>query len=187
MGLPFPKLKVAGSTPVSRSITSTRGLSGMWKEDRRRPDSPASDSDRLPIPDLDVPDGVTSLGRTLVVKGELTAGEHLIIEGQFEGHLAVPEHGLAVGKHAAVSADILAKTVTVLGRAKGTFTASDKMEIRASGFVEGRIAATRVAIDEGAYFKGSIDPTRTEAALAVGRHRLKQRAGAASEPDPVAS
>ena len=137
MGLPFPKLKVAGSTPVSRSITSTRGLSGMWKEDRRRPDSPASDSDRLPIPDLDVPDGVTSLGRTLVVKGELTAGEHLIIEGQFEGHLAVPEHGLAVGKHAAVSADILAKTVTVLGRAKGTFTASDKMEIRASGFVEG--------------------------------------------------
>ena len=145
-------------------------------------DPPTDDDELVPIPDFDVPEGVTSLGRTLVVKGELTASEHLIIEGTFEGHVAVPEHGVAVGRHATVSAEIMAKTVTVLGHAIGTLTASDKVEIRETGSVEGRITATRVAIAEGAFFEGSIDPTRIVEALAVGRHRMKQRATSGAKP-----
>ena len=159
----------------------------MWKEDRHDPDSVSRNSTDLQILDLDLPEGVTSLGRTLVVTGELTAREHVIIEGRFEGYLAVPEHGLAVGKQGAVNANILAKTVTVLGRATGTFTVSEKMEIRAGASVEGRIVARTIAIHEGAFFKGTIDPTRTEVALAVNRYRLKQREMAGSESDPVAS
>ena len=155
----------------------------MWKNDPAQARSVTPDDDDfLPVPDLDVPEGVTSLGRTISIKGDLTAGEHLIIEGRFEGKLAVPEHGLAVGQHAAVTAEVLARTITVLGHANGSFTAAEKMEIRESGFVEGRIVAQTVAIEDGAHFKGSIDPTRTEAALAVGRHRLKQRTAAPTKP-----
>ena len=149
----------------------------MATKDARAADSSKarSDDDLLPLPDINLPEGVTSLGRTLVIKGELTAEENLIIEGTVEGHVAVPDHGVAVGQHATVSADIMAKTVTILGRANGVLTASDKVELRASASVTGRIIATKVAIIEGAFFDGSIDPTRTEAAIAVGKHRLKQR------------
>ena len=168
--------KGRGFDPVSRSSARSQQPTGMWKNDpaHAHPVSP-NDDDFLPVPDFDVPDGVTSLGRTISIKGDLTAGEHLIIEGRFEGQLAVPEHGLAVGQHAEVTAEILARTITILGHANGSLTAAEKVEIRQSGSVEGRIVAQTVAIEEGAHFKGSIDPTRTDAALAVGRHRLKQR------------
>ena len=118
---------------------------------------------------------VTRFGRTVSIKGEVTASEHLIIEGRVDGTLTVLEHGVAISHDATVTADIVARTVTVLGHATGTFTASELVEIRPSGSVEGRIASPAVAIDEGAYFKGSVDPRRAEAALAVGRHRLQRR------------
>ncbi len=139
------------------------------------------DGDFPPNPYSDLPEDMTLLGRTITIKGELTAAEHLIIEGHFEGQLAIPDHGLAIGKHAVVTANVLAKTVTILGTSKGTFTAADKVEIRATGSVKGRIVTLRIAIDEGAYFEGSIDQKRTEAAVAVGRHRLKQRTAASAD------
>ena len=138
----------------------------------------------LTLPSINVPEGLTSLGRTLVIKGELTAEENLIIEGRVEGHIAVPGHRVAVGQHATVSANIVAKTVTVLGRANGILTASEKVELRESASVTGRIVATTVAISEGAFFDGSVDPTRAEAAIAVSKQRLKKR-NAARTADTV--
>jgi len=133
-----------------------------------------TDDDLLPLPDMDVPPGVTSLGRTIAVKGELTAGEHLIIEGRFEGRLVAPDHGIAIGRNAVVAADILARNVTVLGTAKGHVTASHGVELRQTASVEGEITSARVAIDEGAYFRGRVDPRRADAAVAVARHRMRQ-------------
>ena len=150
----------------------------MWKPDQHKIPAPPKEDDEadlIPLPDLDVPEGVTSLGRTIAITGELHAAEHLIIEGRFEGELTVPDHGLAVGKHAIVNAEIMARTISVSGRATGNLTASEKIEIHDGSNVEERIVATRIAIEEGAYFKGSVDPKRTEAALAVRRHRLRRR------------
>jgi cytoskeletal protein CcmA (bactofilin family) len=130
--------------------------------------------DLLPLPTLNVPQGVTSLGRTLVIKGELTADEHLIIEGTVEGKVSAPGHAVAVGHNADVSADIMAKTVTILGKASGRFTAAEKIELRQTARVVGVIISTRVEIIEGAVFQGSIDPSKTEAAVAVGKHRFKE-------------
>ena len=132
-------------------------------------DAPAADPGAAPSED------VTRFGRTVSIKGEVTASEHLIIEGRVDGTLTVLEHGVAISHDATVTADIVARTITVLGHATGTFSASELVEIRPSGSVEGRIASPAVAIDEGAYFKGSVDPNRAEAALAVGRHRLQRR------------
>jgi len=150
----------------------------MWKADQQPADASLRpvrvDTAELPVPDLDLPQGVTALGRTLVVKGELRSDEHLIIEGRFEGRLSIPEHGLAIGAHASVSAEILARTVTILGSAAGTFTASECIALRPTATVEGLIIAPRVAIDEGALFNGRIDPKRTDAAVAVARHRLRK-------------
>ena len=143
-----------------------------------------SNDELLVLPNINVPEGLTSLGRTLVIKGELTAEENLIIEGTVEGHIAVPGHRVAVGQHATVTANILAKTVTVLGSANGILTASEKVELRESASVTGRIVASTIAISEGAVFEGSVDPTRAEAAIAVSKHRLRKRS-ATRNTDPV--
>ncbi len=151
----------------------------IWKQNQhlmpKRPSAEQNSIDLISLPEIDVPEGITSLGQTIAVKGELSAAEHIIIEGRFEGQLDVPDHGVAVGRLAIVKAEVLARTITVLGRAKGNLTAAEKVEIRNGGSVEGRIVAPKVAIEEGAYFKGSVDPKRIDAAMAVGRHRLKQK------------
>ncbi len=126
-------------------------------------------------PELDAPDGITAIGRTILVKGDLCAAEHLIIEGRVEGHVSVPDHGVAVGQQGTVDADVFARTITVRGSVTGNLTATERVEILATGRVDGRLVAPTIAIDEGAYFKGSVDPKKIDAAIAVGRHRLKQR------------
>ena len=131
--------------------------------------------DLIPLPDLDVPEGVTSIGRTIVVKGELRADEHLIIEGRVEGQVLAPKHGVAIGRHGRVAKEVVARTITVTGRAGGRLTATERLELLDSARVEGRLVAPTVIIDEGAYFTGTVDPTLSDMALAVTRHRLKQR------------
>ena len=127
-----------------------------------------------PVRNLEAPEGMTSIGRTIFVKGEVRSNEHLIIEGRVEGRVMVPEHGLAIGKHGNVSSEIMARTITVLGTVQGKITATDRVELLPTGRAEGRIVTGSLIIDEGAYFKGMVDPTLKETVLAVSRHRLKQ-------------
>ena len=141
----------------------------MWRREKR----PLPSRDRLQehsslqrTPEaraLDFPDGVTSLGPSLIVKGELTAREHIIIEGQFEGQIVVPEHGLAIGMHANVKADVVAKTVTVLGVVTGNLRAGDRVEISDTATVEGHIVSTHVTMADGARFKGTVNTQRAPA------------------------
>ena len=129
--------------------------------------------DLIPLPDLDVPDGVTSLGRTIVVMGEVRSSEHLIIEGRVEGRILAPDHGVAIGRHGSVNSEVMARTITVLGTVSGKLTATDRVELLPSGKVEGRIVTPTLIIDEGAYFKGVVDPSLVNTVLAVSRHRFK--------------
>ena len=153
----------------------------MWRRDKR----PLPSRDRLQehsslqrTPEaraLDFPDGVTSLGPSLVVKGELTAKEHIIIEGQFEGQIVVPEHGLAIGMHANVKADVVAKTVTILGVVTGSLRAGDRVEISDTATVEGHIASTHVTMADGARFKGTVNTQRAPAVVAVAPAPVQQK------------
>jgi cytoskeletal protein CcmA (bactofilin family) len=98
-----------------------------------------------------------AIGRSLVIKGELAASEDLLIEGQFEGTLNVQDHCLTVGANGKVKAEIHARQVVILGSINGNVNAREKIELRRSGNVVGDLMAASVAIEEGAYFKGSID------------------------------
>ena len=105
----------------------------------------------------------TVLGQTVVLKGELSANEDLLIEGQFEGTISLEDHCLTVGADGHVKAEIRARQVVILGAVEGNVVAREKIAIRRSGHVVGDIKAGAVAIEEGAYFKGSIDILREEA------------------------
>jgi len=102
----------------------------------------------------------TVLGRTLVVQGQLSGGEDLLIDGQFEGNINLESHCLTVGTEGRVKAEIRARQVVILGSVTGNLSAREKVDIRRTGHVVGDVVAATVAIEEGAYFKGSIDIAR---------------------------
>ena len=105
-------------------------------------------------PELDAPDGITAIGRTIIVKGDLCAAEHLIIEGRVEGHVSVPDHGVAVGQQGTVDADVFARTITVRGSVTGNLTATERVEILATGRVDGRLVAPHDRDRRGRVFQG---------------------------------
>ena len=97
------------------------------------------------------------IGKSIVVKGELRGSEDLTIEGQVEGKIALKQHVLTIGTHGRIRAQVFAKSVVVLGEVIGNIDATEKVAIRDEGTVEGDIKAPRVAIAEGAKFRGGID------------------------------
>jgi cytoskeletal protein CcmA (bactofilin family) len=109
----------------------------------------------------------TFLGRTVVAQGQLSAHEDLVIEGQFEGTINLEDHCLTVGTEGHVKAEIRARQIVILGSVNGNLAAREKIEIRRTGHVVGDLLAATVAIEEGAYFKGSIDIAREDGAGAA--------------------
>jgi cytoskeletal protein CcmA (bactofilin family) len=104
-----------------------------------------------------------NIGKSVVIKGELNGSEDLTIEGQVEGKIELRQNVLTIGPNGRIKAQVFAKSVIILGEVTGNVTATEKVDIRDNGSVDGDIAAPRVAIAEGAHFRGSIDMQRTAA------------------------
>ena len=100
---------------------------------------------------------VAHIGKSVLVKGELSGSEDLYIDGQVEGTIELREHNLTIGPNGRVDANINAKEIILLGTVKGNIRAAERVEIRKSGSLVGDLVAARVTIEDGAYFKGSID------------------------------
>jgi cytoskeletal protein CcmA (bactofilin family) len=106
--------------------------------------------------------GTARLGASLHVKGEISGNEDLLIDGSVEGLVQLDERKLTVGAAAKVTADIIAREVVVYGTVKGNLRAKDKIEIKKDGSVNGDLTTARIMIEDGAYFKGSIEIDKTE-------------------------
>ena len=122
-----------------------------------------------------------SIGKSIVIKGEVSGSENLTIEGQVEGKIELRDHILTVGSTGHVQAHVAAKSIIVLGQVRGNLTASEKVDIREKGSVEGDIVAPRVAIADGAEFRGSVDMRRKESP-ATGDWPVDVRASEARTP-----
>jgi cytoskeletal protein CcmA (bactofilin family) len=101
------------------------------------------------------------LGASLHVKGEISGNEDLLIDGSVEGLIQLDERKLTVGTTAKVTADIIAREVVVYGTVKGNLRAKDRIEIKKDGSVNGDLTTARIMIEDGAYFKGSIEIDKT--------------------------
>ena len=97
------------------------------------------------------------LGSSLHVKGEISGNEDLLIDGSVEGLIHLDERKLTVGATAKLTADIIAREVVVYGSVKGNLRAKDRIEIKKDGSVNGDLTTARISIEDGAYFKGSIE------------------------------
>jgi cytoskeletal protein CcmA (bactofilin family) len=101
------------------------------------------------------------LGSSLHVKGEITGNEDLLIDGTVEGLVQLEDRKLTVGASAKVTADVIAREVVVYGNVKGNLRARDRIEIKKDGSVVGDLTTARISIEDGAYFKGSIEIDKT--------------------------
>jgi cytoskeletal protein CcmA (bactofilin family) len=106
------------------------------------------------------PAGTARLGASLHVKGEISGNEDLHVDGTVEGLIQLDERKLTVGASAKLTADIVAREVVVFGTVKGNLRARDRIEIKKDGSVIGDLTTARIMIEDGAYFKGSIEIDR---------------------------
>jgi len=180
----------------------------MWKRDEAvKPTVPAG-SGSTPAPAVGLPPAAeaarthsapsepqrgmekttVNIGKSVVIKGELTGSEDLTIEGQVDGKIELRQNVLTIGPNGKIKAQVFAKSVIILGEVTGNVTASEKVDIRDNGSVDGDIGAPRVAIAEGAHFRGSIDMQRTggKAAEKTADQKAEARpAAAANQPAPA--
>jgi cytoskeletal protein CcmA (bactofilin family) len=123
---------------------------------------------------------VAAIGKSVIIKGQILSREDLYLDGEMEGTVEVPDHRLTIGPHAKLAAGIRAREVVVLGAVNGNVEASEKIDIRKDAKLVGDIKTGGIIIEDGAYFKGSIDIVRvTEAS--------KHAARAAQQPAPAAT
>lgn len=163
---PRPPSAPAGPTETSREPVAASAPSASAK--------PA-----VPEP----PRGVAAIGKSVIIKGQILSREDLYLDGEMEGTVEVPEHRLTIGPHAKLQASIRAREVVVLGAVTGNVDASEKIDIRKDARLVGDIKTGGIIIEDGAYFKGSIDIVRgAEAAK-----QASQPARPQAQPAPAPS
>lgn len=98
-----------------------------------------------------------TIGKSLVIKGEVSGSESLYIDGRVEGSINLAGNRVTVGRNGQVAANISAREIVVLGKVRGNLNASDRVDIRNEGSLTGDVVAQRISIEDGAFFKGGID------------------------------
>ncbi len=126
-----------------------------------------------------------NIGKSVVIKGELNGSEDLTIEGQVDGKIELRQNVLTIGPNGKIKAQIFAKAVVVLGEVTGNVTATEKVDIRDNGSVDGDIVAPRVAIADGAHFRGSIDMQKTPGAASTGAKPAETKPETKPEAKPM--
>jgi len=103
-----------------------------------------------------------TIGRTLVIKGELSAAEALYIDGRIEGKISMPDHRVTIGRNGSVQANINAREVVVMGKVNGNIECTDRVDIRSEGSVIGDVSTIRISVEDGAVLKGGIEVRSAE-------------------------
>jgi len=146
----------------------------MWKPTQTGPTTPSIPPEpSRPLPPAPVAEPVNrapvssgdqaTIGKGLFVKGEITGSESLFIDGKVEGSINLPGNRVTVGRNGQVASSINAREIVILGKVRGNVSASDRVDIRAEGALTGDVAAARISIEDGAFFKGGIDIRKPDA------------------------
>src|SRR4051794_19293655 len=137
--------------------------------------------------DFDPARGSASIGKSVTIKGQIFSREDLIVDGEIEGAIELNEHRLTVGPNGRVRAGVKAREIVVLGSIEGNVEALDKIDIRKDAKLIGDIKTSRIVIEDGAYFKGSIDIVKGEAPKAAPRPQHAAASAATPSAQPAVS
>jgi cytoskeletal protein CcmA (bactofilin family) len=118
-----------------------------------------------------------TIGRSLVIKGEVTGGESLYIDGRIEGSISVSDHRVTIGRNGSVTANITAREVVIMGKVKGNIQCTDRLDIRGEGSLTGDVVTQRISVEDGAVLKGSVQVRASE---------LREKANGQAQAKPPA-
>ena len=148
-----------------------------------RSTSPASNPNSYnPVKTTTAPIEQATIGRTLVIKGEISGAEALYIDGRIEGKISLPDNRVTIGRNGSVQANITAREVVVMGKVSGNIDCSDRVDIRSEGSVTGDVSTVRISVEDGAILKGGIE-------VRSGEHKNKgqSQSKSAETPKPAAA
>lgn len=123
-----------------------------------------------PVRTVTAPTEQGAIGRTIVIKGEVSGSEPLYIDGCIEGKIHFADHRVTIGRHGTVAANIDAKEVVIMGSVKGNIHCTDRVDIRAEGTLTGDVVTRRISVEDGAVLKGSVQVQTSEH-----RHDAKEK------------
>ena len=123
------------------------------------------------------------IGASIVVKGEISGEEDLVIQGNVEGKIELRRHNVTIGKNGRVRADIYGKIISVEGEINGNICGEEKIVVRSSGVVHGNMTAPRVSLEDGSKFKGSIDMETKQGE----KPQVRDAKAAEAKPEPEAA
>ncbi|MGA9040051.1 MAG: polymer-forming cytoskeletal protein [Terriglobales bacterium] len=115
-----------------------------------------------PVKSTSVPTEQATIGRSLVIKGEVTGSESLFIDGRIEGTINFADHRVTIGRNGQVAANINAKEVVIMGKVNGNVTCTDRVDIRSEGSLTGDVITHRISVEDGAILTGSIQVRAAE-------------------------
>ena len=152
-------------------------------ENKNSTQSPSTQNPYTPVKTSSAPIEQASIGRSLTIKGEISGSESLYIDGHIEGTINIPDHRVTVGRNGAITADVNAREVVIMGKVNGNVICSDRLDIRSEGSVTGDVVTQRISVEDGAILKGSVQVQAAEQK----KHQPQQQAKAAETPKPVVS
>jgi cytoskeletal protein CcmA (bactofilin family) len=100
---------------------------------------------------------LANIGKSISIKGDLTGNEDLVIDGNIEGRIDLPNNQLTIGAEGKIKADIHAKSAVLVGHVTGNVSATERIEVQASGIVDGDVRAPRLVVQEGAVLNGTVE------------------------------
>jgi len=115
-----------------------------------------------PVKTATSPMDQANIGRSLVIKGEVTGSESLFIDGRVEGTINFPDNRVTIGRNGNVAANITAKEVVIMGKVQGNVECADRLDIRSEGLLSGDVITHRISVEEGAILKGGVEVRNPE-------------------------
>jgi len=140
-----------------------------------------------PVKTVTSPMDQANIGRTLVVKGEISGTESLFIDGRVEGTIHFSESRVTVGRNGNVAANIVAKEVVIMGKVQGNVDCADRLDIRNEGVLSGDVITHRISVEEGAVLKGGVEVRHAEKKDQATQHQQQNQTKTADAAKTVAT
>jgi Integral membrane protein CcmA involved in cell shape determination len=121
--------------------------------------SPSTQNPVAPVKTVTSPIEQASIGRSVVIKGEVSGSESLYVDGRIEGTVTFKDHRVTVGRNGVVTANISAREVVIMGKVTGNVECSDRVDIRSEGSLTGDVVSQRISVEDGALLRGSVQLT----------------------------
>lgn len=121
-----------------------------------KPLVPTTLNPQTPVKTIASPIEQATIGRSVVIKGEVTGSESLYIDGRIEGSITFKDHRVTVGRNGVVQANISAREVVIMGKVTGNVDCTDRVDIRSEGTLNGDVVSARISVEDGAMLRGSV-------------------------------